>query len=433
MIKEFCELNYQNPGDKSRQNDLFIDNGRNLAVAGDDYKDLREKIMGEFPVISVSFRGVEGENFPDALSQLILKIAEIYEKFSFLKNSTKQSSSSIQNYIDNLDFCNTKQEELANPEICQKAVVICSSFICKIAFMLHKEFGKKVIVIIDEYDVPLHKAMVAKEPYYDEMLNIIKKLSINTFKQNPDPWLYKGIVSDCLKIAHQSVFTDANNFSIFGMDDEIFSGFFGFTNEETQKLLSDCGLSDKYGEVKEWYDGYRFAGKHIYCPWSLTCYCYDFIRKKDSSPKAFWVNTSGNDIISMFTDNSMEAHNADNIDKLQKLIDGENIKVTLKEFTTYPDLRNKVSSDVFMTMMLHTGYVTFAEGSAYTGEVILRIPNNEVLSGFIEKRDNLFGVDNPYWYNQTLELVDLLMENKTEVAQSLISSMLKEFLCIRNT
>ena len=129
----------------------------------------------------------------------------------------------------------------------------------------------------------------------------------------------------------------------------------------------------------------------------------------------------------------MEAHNADNIDKLQKLIDGENIKVTLKEFTTYPDLRNKVSFDVFMTMMLHTGYVTFAEGSAYTGEVILRIPNNEVLSGFIEKRDNLFGVDNPYWYNQTLELVDLLMENKTEVAQSLICSMLKEFLCIRNT
>jgi len=433
MIKEFCELNYQNPGDKSRQQKLFIDNGRNFAVAGDDYKELREKIMGEFPVISISFRGVEGENFPDALSQMILKISELYEKFCFLTHSTRQSSSSIQNYIDNLEFCNTKQEELANPEICQKAVVICSSFISKIAFMLHKEYDKPVIVIIDEYDVPLQKSVVAKDPYYDEMLNIIKKLSSNTFKQNPDPWLYKGIVSGCLKIAHQSVFTDANNFSIYGMDDEIYSGFFGFTEDETQKLLSDCGIFNKDDEVKSWYDGYRFAGKHIYCPWSLTCYCYEFIGKKDSSPKAFWVNTSGNDIISLFTDNSMESHNADNIDKLQKLLEEETIDVTLKDFTTYPDIRNKVSFDVFMTLMLHTGYVTFAEGSSYTGKVSLRIPNKEVLTGFIEKRDNLFGEDNPYWYNQASMLVDFLIGNKTDEAQALISSMLKEFLSIRNT
>lgn len=299
--------------------------------------------------------------------------------------------------------------------------------------MLFIEYDKPVIVMIDEYDVPLQKSVVAEEPYYNKMLEIIKQISVTTFKQSSDPWLYKGIVSGCLKIAHQSIFSDANNFSIYGMDDEIFSGFFGFTKEETQKLLSDCRLTDKDDEVKSGYDGYRFAGKHIYCPWSLTCYCYEFLRRSASKPKAFWVNTSGNDIISMFTDNSMEAHNADNIDKLQKLMNGENIRVTLKEFSTYPDIRNKVSFDVFMTMMLHTGYVTFAEGSSYTGEVTLRIPNEEVLSGFIEKRNNLFGEDNPYWYNQTMELVDLLMGNKAEEAQLLISSMLKEFLSIRNT
>ena len=175
MIKSFCELNYQNPGDKSYQQKLFIDNGRNLAIAGDDYKEFREKIMGEFPVIGISFRGIEGENFPDALSQLILKIAEIYEKFSFLAKSSRLSSSSIQNYIDNWTFCNTKQEELNNPENLQKAVTISSSFISKIALMLQKEFDRKVIVLIDEYDVPLQKAVIAKEPYYEEMLNIIKK------------------------------------------------------------------------------------------------------------------------------------------------------------------------------------------------------------------------------------------------------------------
>ncbi|WP_295355772.1 AAA family ATPase, partial [uncultured Succinivibrio sp.] len=131
------------------------------------------------------------------------------------------------------------------------------------------------------------------------------------FKKDNEPWLYKGIVSGCLRVAHQSVFTDANNFTTFGMNDEPYTGFFGFTEEETEKLLSDCGLSDKESEVKEWYDGYRFGNKHIFCPWSLISYCYAATQKDIYAPQPFWVNTSGNDLITMFTDNSMEAHNAE--------------------------------------------------------------------------------------------------------------------------
>ena len=433
MIKEFCELNYQNPGDKTRQQKLFVDNGRNLAVAGDDYRELREKIMGEFPVISISFRGVEGENFPDALSQLILKIAEIYEKFSFLTKSNKLSDSSIQNYVDNLEFCNTKQEELANPENCQKAIVICSSFISKIAFMLHKEFDRKVIVIIDEYDVPLQKAMVAKDPYYEDMLNIIRKLSSNTFKQNPDPWLYKGIVSGCLRIAHQSVFTDANNFTTYGLSDEPYTKFFGFTKDETNKLLDDCSLSDKKASVKEWYDGYRFGKNHIFCPWSLICYCNKALHSDTDKPQPFWVNTSGNDLINLFIQNNMEAHDAENLSKLQLLLDGDSVNINLEEFSSYPDIRNRVSFDVFMTLMLHTGYVTYTEDSDFTGEVTIRIPNQEVLSCFRAKQKFLYGENNPYWFNQAMSLVDLLLENRTEEAQELISSMLISFLSVRNS
>lgn len=433
MIKEFCEINYKNPGDKARQQKLFIDNGRNFAVAGDDYKELREKIMGEFPVISFSFRGVEGREFYSSVDKMLLIIAELYENFLFLSDSKKQTEEKRKAFREIYGFCLEQHSNLTDTTLLKKAESICGSFVAILASMLHKEYDKPVIVMIDEYDVPLQKSVVAEHPYYEKMLEIIKQISVTTFKQSPDPWLYKGIVSGCLKIAHQSVFTDANNFSIYGMDDEIYSGFFGFTEDETQKLLSDCGISNKDDEVKSWYDGYRFAGKHIYCPWSLTSYCYEFIGNKDSSPKAFWVNTSGNDIISLFTDNSMESHNADNIDKLQKLLEEETIDVTLKDFTTYPDIRNKVSFDVFMTLMLHTGYVTFAEGSSYTGKVSLRIPNKEVLTGFIEKRDNLFGEDNPYWYNRASMLVDFLMGNKTDEAQSLISSMLKEFLSIRNT
>ena len=265
------------------------------------------------------------------------------------------------------------------------------------------------------------------------MLSIIRTLSGNIFKKDNEPWLYKGIVSGCLRIAHQSVFTDANNFTTFGMNDEPYTGFFGFTEEETRKLLEDCGLSEKESEVKKWYDGYRFGNKHIFCPWSLISYCYAATQKDNTVPQPFWVNTSGNDLITMFTDNSMESHNAENIDKLQKLMEGENVDISLMEFTTYPDLRVGVSFDVFMTLMLHTGYVTFAEGSDTSDKVTVRIPNQEVLYCFNKKRELLFGENNPYWYNQALKLVDLLMANNTDEAQMLISTMLKEFLSIRNT
>ena len=433
MIRQFCRLNYQNPGDKSYQQKLFVDNGRNLAVAGDDYKEFREKIMGEFPVISISFKTVEGTCFQQAVSQLLYKVGLLYNEFDFLTKSSNQDPSDIESFLKNKDFCKNKKDELYEPQNLTKAISILGTAIPQIASMLYKEYGRKVIVIIDEYDVPLQKAVIAKDPYYDDMLNIIRTLSGNIFKKDNEPWLYKGIVSGCLRIAHQSVFTDANNFTTFGMNDEPYTGFFGFTREETHKLLADCGLSDKESEVKEWYDGYRFGNKHIYCPWSLISYCYAVTKKDNSAPQPFWVNTSGNDLITMFTDNSMESHNAENIDKLQKLMEGENVEISLMEFTTYPDLRVGVSFDVFMTLMLHTGYVTFAEGAMLTDKVTVRIPNQEVLACFNEKREYLYGEDNPYWYNQALKLVDLLMVNNTDDAQMLISTMLKEFLSIRNT
>ena len=433
MIRQFCRLNYQNPGDKSYQQKLFVDNGRNLAVAGDDYKEFREKIMGEFPVISISFKTVEGTCFQQAVSQLLYKVGLLYNEFDFLTKSSNQDPSDIESFLKNKDFCKNKKDELYEPQNLTKAISILGTAIPQIASMLYKEYGRKVIVIIDEYDVPLQKAVIAKEPYYDDMLSIIRTLSGNIFKKDNEPWLYKGIVSGCLRIAHQSVFTDANNFTTFGMNDEPYTGFFGFTREETHKLLADCGLSDKESEVKEWYDGYRFGNKHIYCPWSLISYCYAVTKKDNSAPQPFWVNTSGNDLITMFTDNSMESHNAENIDKLQKLMEGENVEISLMEFTTYPDLRVGVSFDVFMTLMLHTGYVTFAEGAMLTDKVTVRIPNQEVLACFNEKREYLYGEDNPYWYNQALKLVDLLMVNNTDDAQMLISTMLKEFLSIRNT
>ena len=433
MIKEFCRLNYQNPDDKSYQHKLFIDNGRNLAVAGDEYKELCDKVMGNFPVISISFKTVEGGCFQLALSQLLYKFGKLYSEFLFLTESTTQDPDDIENFKNDKTFCITKQGELGDPQILSRAITIIGTAIPNIASMLYKEYGRQVIVIIDEYDVPLQKAVTAREPYYEEMLDIIRTLSGNIFKKDNEPWLYKGIVSGCLRIAHQSVFTDANNFTTFGMTREPYTGFFGFTEDETQKLLSDCGLSDKESEVKEWYDGYRFGREHVFCPWSLISYCDAALHGGSDKPQPFWINTSGNDLITMFTQNSMEAHDAAKLSKLQQLLDGEDVAITIEEFTTYPDIRNRVSFDVFMTLMLHTGYVTYADDAEFSGEVKIRIPNKEVLSCFRAKQKFLYGENNPYWFNQALTLVDLLLENKADDAQELISSMLMSFLSIRNS
>ncbi|WP_031492704.1 AAA family ATPase [Succinivibrio dextrinosolvens] len=433
MIKEFCKLNYQNPEDKSYQHKLFVDNGRNLAVAGDDYREFREKIMGEFPVISVSFKTVEGGCFQQAVSQLLYKFGLLYHEFLFLNKSSKQTTSDLDDFNKNYNFCTTKYDDLDDPVVFNKAISIIGKTIPKIGAMLYQEFGRKVIVIIDEYDVPLQKAVIAEEPYYNKMLEIIRTISGNTFKKDNLPWLYKGIVSGCLRIAHQSVFTDANNFTTYGMNREPFTQFYGFTEAETQKLLSDCGLSDKESTVKEWYDGYRFGKNHIFCPWSLISYCDEVLHGYNDKPQPFWINTSGNDLITMFTKNSMEAHDAGNLSKLQQLLDGESVDITLEEFTTYPDIRNRVSFDIFMTLMLHTGYVTYSENSDFTEEVTIRIPNQEVLSCFRAKQKFLYGENNPYWFNQAMTLVVLLLENRTDEAQDLINSMLMSFLSVRNT
>ena len=432
MIKEFCEINYQNPSDKSRQQKLFIDNGRNLAVAGIDYKDLREKIMGEFPVISISFKGVEGNTFDQAVSSLLEIIAELYSKFGFFKKSIKIDDALKIKFQNIYDFCNFEYDNLYHKEKLAKAVAICEVFIPTLARMLFTEFDRKVIVMIDEYDVPLQKAMVAEEPYYNKMLEIIRKISVTTFKQGSTPWLYKGIVTGCLRIAHQSIFTDANNFTTYGMNDDPYTGFFGFTKEETHKLLKDSGLTDKEDKVREWYDGYRFGDEHIYCPWSLINYCDKAKYKHDTEPKAFWVNSSGNDTINLYIKNSMEAHDAENIEKLQSLLDGKSVEITLREFTTYPDIKHKVSFDVFMTLMLHTGYVTYSEDSGYKDHIKIRIPNREVYECFKAKQEMLYGEDNQEWFNQALRLVDLLMENNVKEAMPLINRMLKQFLSVRN-
>ncbi|MBQ9274772.1 MAG: AAA family ATPase, partial [Succinivibrio sp.] len=226
MIKAFLELDYQNPGNCERQKRLFIDNGRNLTVAAPQYRELRERFMGQYPVIAVSFRELKGRNFKHALSSLMKIIASLYTRFTFLLDNPRLTSSQQQLFEDILKFSTAAQLDITAAQF-EKAVNVGSVFVSALAAALHQVYGRKVLVLIDEYDVPLQKAMVAAQPYYEEMLDIIRQLSSSTFKQDPEPWLFKGIVTGCLRIAHQSVFTDANNFVTVGMNHPRFAAYCG--------------------------------------------------------------------------------------------------------------------------------------------------------------------------------------------------------------
>ncbi|MBQ7738192.1 MAG: AAA family ATPase, partial [Desulfovibrionaceae bacterium] len=304
MIKSFCELNYQNPGDKSYQEELFLDNGRNLAVSSNSFKNLRDNFIGEFPVIYVSFKDVEGDLFIVAPGKLLGVIYNVYNKFNFITYSTKLLNSLKNYFATALDRCINESENFYYENFLLWFKLLAGSFLAKLASMLYQEYGRHVIILIDENDVLLQKSLVAKEPYYDEMLDIIRDISSQTFKPDGDDWLYTAIVTGCLKIAHQSIFTGANNFKLNGLDDEKYARFFGFTRSETEKLLNDCGLSAQTEAVTDWYDGYRIGNEHMFCPWIVLSFCDKALGSQHSiAPEPFWVNTSGNDIINLYLKN----------------------------------------------------------------------------------------------------------------------------------
>ena len=432
MIKAFCELNYKNPGDTSYQQKLFIDNGRNFAVAQDEYKELRDKVMGQLPVIYVSFRGVEGDEFYIAVNNLVYIIGKLYENFLFLLQSSKISDGNKLFFKRIYDFVKEKSGLLQDPNLLSTAVFFCGKFIPTLADLLHRHYGRQVLIIIDEYDVPLQKAVVAEKPYYEKMLAIIRDISVNTFKQDPDAWLYKGIVTGCLRIAHQSVFTDANNFTTFNVNDESYTTFFGSTQEQTDKIISDFGVESKRDEIKKWYNGYRFGNDYVYCPWSLMEYCFSLTDGNDE-PKPFWVNTSGNDIITLYTKNSIEAKKQGNIDKLQDLMDGKSIDIELSEFTVYPDIKSGLKFNAFGTMLLQSGYVTLADDSPLRGNVRVKIPNYEVRKAFENRLGVLYSEDDATWSAQGYNLLDALLCNDIAKAQDIINTVLKTYISIRHS
>ncbi len=426
MIKNFLEMNYDDPGDITRQEKIF----KNLKVFKEQPQFCADH-MGRYPVISISFGRVNGTSFKDAFYNIADVLGKVADQFSFFldrEDIPHRSSLFISMMID---YRNVKASMLASDgSVSPEAVNFITSFLSRLMDFLYRIYGIQIVVIIDEYDVPLQKATVGG--YYDQMLGVIRGIFSTVLKGNDS--LGKAFVTGCLRIAYQSIFTGANNFVCFGLSTAEYSDLIGFTPDEVHKLLDDSGMADRYDEVARWYDGYTIGGRSMLCPWSVLNFLSSAKRggndPRTVKPENYWANTSGNDVLGMYLESPRDIDDL----KLTNLVNGGTEEIDLQEFTTYPDIRNGIGFDTFATLMLHTGYLTYDRNTSPSqeGKTVVRIPNEEVRQCFTQKVDKLFSKENPVWVSRAVELSSALLAGDASKSREIINDMLLRFISFRD-
>ena len=433
MLKNFLELNYADPQDRSRQERLF----QNLKVY--ENKEFCDRHMGRYPVISISLKDVDGTNFEDAMRVMKIILNNLFDKYSFLLESDKQSEANKNSLRERIDIFSTAKLNLADAENMSMLTEIAKDSLAFLSRLLYREYGLKSIIIVDEYDVPLQKAKANskkktnpdEKDYYDKMLEVIRGMLGLALKTNS--FMKKGFVTGCLRIAHQSVFTGINNFSCYGVKDAPYSKFIGFTREETVNLLKECCMENRLEDVLTWYDGYNIGGSEMLCPWSVLNFLSRALAPENDPatfmPESYWANSSGNDAIEI----CMKHPDPDDTQRLQNLIDGKTESITLTEFTAYPEIKNDTDFDTFATMMLHTGYFTYAARPVPSDDMAeIRIPNEEVRSCFKKKAERMFSKRNPEWAQSAGSLRDALFAGDAPKVQNIINDMLINFISVRD-
>ena len=343
-----------------------------LAISGE--QDLCEKYMGKFPVISVSLKGVNGADYATARALLCSVIGNEAARFRFLLETDRISELEKELYRQLLVTDPNRQGIYAMPD----AVLMGS---LKTLSMLLKEYYKtEVIILIDEYDVPLAKA--SERGYYESMALLIRNLFEQALKTNDS--LYFAVMTGCLRVAKESIFTGLNNLKLLSVTNVRFDEYFGFTDEEVRELLRYYGREDRYEAMREWYDGYRFGNVEVYCPWDVISYCDDLTDDPEAEPRDYWSNTSSNDVIRHFIE---KVDHGLTRSEIEALVSGEILTKEIHEDLTYNRLYDSV--DHIWSVLFATGYLTQrgkAEGKRYR----LAIPNREIRNIFTEQIMTMF-------------------------------------------
>ena len=392
MLKSFFEIG----ADKTLFDQLYI-------AAN---KELCEEHMGQYPVIFLSLKGVDGLNFEEAKSMLKITIRTEAQRHYELKKSEKVSEENRKLFNDILSGQDERIEDSLR----------------MLSQILFEHYGKKSIILIDEYDVPLDKAF--QHGYYKEMVSLLRGLFGQALKTNE--FLQFAVLTGCLRVSKESIFTGLNNFKVLSIADVRFDEQFGFTDEEVRKLLKDYDLEDYFSEAKEWYDGYHFGNADIYCPWDVINYVEHLRYDLEAEPEAFWINSSGNDLVKRFVAKADQTTK----DEIEQLIAGDVIEKKIRQDLTYDEIDQSV--DNLWSVLFTTGYLT-QTGRAERGIYKLMIPNKEVREVFIDQIQQ--------WFDQTIvndedrmsSFYQSFAQGKAKDVQDQLTSILAETISILDT
>ena len=329
-------------------------------------RELCEQYMGKFPVISISLKDVDGVDFKTARSLFCAVIGNEAMRFQFLLDDNTLSIREREQYKQIIHVDQSGRESFFMSD----SVLMGS--LKMLSGLLEKHYGQKVILLVDEYDVPLAKAH--EHGYYNEMVLLLRNVLQQALKTNDS--LYFAVLTGCLRVAKESIFTGLNNLKILSITTVRFDEYFGFTDEEVKQMLEYYGLEKKYETVRDWYDGYRFGNISVYCPWDVISYCDELTDDPSLEPKDYWSNTSGNDVVRHFlekTDSGLTKS------EIEALVAGENVAKEIHEELTYNRLYDSI--DHIWSVLFMTGYLTYSgkpEGKTY----LLKIPNMEIRNIF---------------------------------------------------
>ena len=415
MFESFLSLNYESPNDLSEHIELFKDK--------EIYKDKEfcDKFMGQFPVIAISLKDVQGLDFEDAYKALAKEIFKLSSKYRFLQNSTKLDEGDKLLLSNLLDF--NLLRDIKNLDILKSSLQ-------DLITLLYKHYDKQVILLIDEYDVPLAKA--SQFGYYKEMVDLISALYSKALKDT-DKYVQKAVVTGCLRVAKESIFTGVNNFrvnTIFNSE-ELIPTIIGFTEKETEAMLDYYGLSEFKTLVKENYDGYNFNNHEIYCSWDVVSFCQSALEKKESNVTAdcYWYHTGSTDVIRDFLGFISE----EDADSMQTLVDGGVINKKIHVNMNHEDLKDHDSDD-FWSLLAYTGYLTPAKGAIFDIDhkpIDLVIPNNSILIAFRKNILDYFTKDKSQ-LAKVSEIVKAIFNGNEKSLRSAINDALSQYISIRD-
>ena len=399
MLKSFFEIG----ADRTLFDGLYISRNQKLC----------EEYMGKYPVIFLSLKGIDGLSFEAAKYRLTELIGVEAERFAFLADSEKLTENERSKYRAIIHLVNGKYS--MDEDMLVSSLQTLSQLLCR-------HYGQKAIILIDEYDVPLDKAF--QHGYYKEMVSLIRGLFGQALKTNDD--LQFAVLTGCLRVSKESIFTGLNNFKVYAADDVRYDEEFGFTNKEIKKLLANYNLQEHFGKVKEWYDGYRFGNADIYCPWDVINYVDDLVSDPNVQPKSYWINSSGNDLVKRF----IEQADITTKDEIEQLIAGNAVEKRIRPDLTYNEIDNSI--DNIWSVLFTTGYLTRL-GKAENGVYKLIIPNQEVREVFVLQIRE--------WFNQTVannrastdKINQGFLEGEVETIQQELTMFLGETISVFDT